>query len=437
MITNYRLYMQIEPVLIALLIGSLAGVISGLLPGVGNLFSMLVLAPFISHWPAIDIFICYAALIQVGQFVGSLTAVYTGMPGEASSMPTVIEIKNVPQSRYSEVIAATTIGSLVAATLSISACWMLAQKFDSVAYFFRTELILTLLIIAVVMVCNYSANSKKTSLALLFVGVLIGQVGWSNQFNTSILTFGLIELYQGLPLQIVVFCLFIVPQLYQFKQVNSAIELTGYRFVVPSLNYLKLAWYSVVGFVGGMMPGMSMVFSSQLAYSMSSRSTKDPEERIVASETANNAGAVSQLIPLLVLGLPLDGGEAFTLVLMEMRGFLASPSTAAQYFILAAPALLLASFIGLVVAWPLTAKILKLLNFKIIWFRIIISLVFLSYIFWQAHLDRNLAYIIYCMILLSVAGYLLRYKDTAVLIFGFFISDKLFDNSFRIIDLYF
>jgi TctA family transporter len=170
---------------------------------------------------------------------------------------------------------------------------------------------------------------------------------------------------------------------------------------------------------------------------MSSRTTKDPVDRIVASETANNAGAVSQLIPLLVLGLPLDGGEAFTLTLMEMRGFLASPTTAAQYFMLSAPMLIMAAFIGLVVAWPMANKILKLLNLKIIWFRIIIILMFLSYIFWQAHLDRNLAYIVYCTILLLVVGYLLRFKDTAVLIFGFFISDKLFDNSFRIINLYF
>lgn len=429
--------MPIDPTLISLLIGVIAGVISGLLPGIGNLFSMLMLAPFISQWSALNIFICYATLIQVGQFVGSLTAVYTGMPGEASSMPTVTEIKNVPQSRYNEVIAATTIGSWIAATLSIVACWLLAQQFDSVAYFFRTELIFTLLIVAIIMVCNYSNNSKWTSIGLLLIGIMLGQIGWSNQFNTSILTFGITELYQGLPLQIVVFCLFIVPQLYQFQQVKSIAESIEYRLVIPSLNYLKLVWYSVVGFVGGMMPGMSMVFSSQLAYSISSRTTKDPVERIVASETANNAGAVSQLIPLLVLALPLDGGEAFTLALMEMRGFLASPATAAQYFILSAPVLLLACFIGLVVAWPLANKILKLLNLKIIWFRIIISLMFLSYIVWQAHLDRNLAYIVYCTVLLSVVGYLLRFKDTAILIFGFFISDKLFDNSFRIIDLYF
>jgi putative tricarboxylic transport membrane protein len=359
------------------------------------------------------------------------------MPGEASSMPTVTEIKNVPQSRYNEVIAATTIGSWIAATLSIMACWLLAQQFDSVAYFFRTELIFALLIIAIVMICNYSNNSKWTSIGLLMIGIAFGQIGWSNQFSTSILTFGITELYQGLSSQVVIFCLFIIPQLYQFRQVKSIRESVEYRLVIPSLNYLKLVWYSIVGFVGGLMPGLSTVFSSQLAYADASRKTKDPVERIVASETANNAGAVSQLIPLLVLALPVDVGEAFTLSLMEMRGFLASPSAASQYFMLSAPVLLLASFIGLVVAWPLANKILKLLNLKIIWFRIIISLMFLTYIIWQAHLDRNLAYIVYSIILLLMLGYLLRFKDTAILIFGFFISDKLFDNSFRMFNLYF
>ena len=428
--------MPIDFHLTALIVGVTAGIISGLLPGVGNVFSVLVLAPFIGKWPIIDIFICYAVLVQVGQFIGSLTTVYTGLPGEASSIPTVTEIKNVSPDRYGEVIAATTIGSWVAATLSILACWAVSSYFSNVAYFFRTELITALLLIAVVLICKYSNNSIKTSILLLLMGVLAGQVGWSNQFSTSILTFGIIDLYQGIPIQLVVFCLFIIPQLFQFKQV-SIINKVQYQIVIPSLNYLKIVWYSILGFVGGFMPGLSTVFSSQLAYSVACKTTKDPVERITASETANNAGAISQMLPLLILGLPIDAGESMALVLMEMRGFLASPVAASTYFIMAAPALLLASFIGLVTAWPLANQTLKLLNLKLIWFRIGVTAVFLTYILWQAYLDSNLAYIVYCMLLLSAAGYILRFKDTAVLIFGFFISDKLFDNSFRMFNLYF
>ena len=87
------------------------------------------------------------------------------------------------------------------------------------------------------------------------------------------------------------------------------------------LNPLALAGSTIIGFFGGLIPGLTTVFSSTAAYNASMLFTKDPVKRIVVSETANNAGAFSMLLPLLIFGVPLIGSEAILLFLMEQKGF--------------------------------------------------------------------------------------------------------------------
>jgi putative tricarboxylic transport membrane protein len=82
--------------LIAVLVGSTIGMIAGLLPGLGILASSLIAFPFISGWTPINVFLFYASLTQISQFCGSVTTIYTGVAGEASSMPTVNELKRLP-----------------------------------------------------------------------------------------------------------------------------------------------------------------------------------------------------------------------------------------------------------------------------------------------------------------------------------------------------
>ena len=428
--------MQIDLHLLALLVGAIAGTVGGLMPGFGNLMTMIVLLPFISTWSALDVIICYAVMIQLSQFVGSITSIYTGVPGEASSMPAVIEAKKLTSAEdFNYVISGTAFGSAFASIIAILFCIAALPYLQNVAWFYRTEFIIALLTAAAALVCATGGNKIITSLTLLFAGLVMGSIGWNTSMNASILTFGITELFQGIPSEVVVICLFALPQLLQFVA-RPSVTLHKLSLTFPKMKFANLSLYSILGMIGGLVPGLTTVLSSQFAYAVVSRRTQDPKERIFASETANNAGAITQLIPLLVLGLPLVASEAMALNLMEIKGFVPTPIAAATMFMEIVPGLLFATAAGVVFAWPLATKILLFLKMNNHSNRIIILSFLVLITLWQAHIDMQLFFMLSCMIALFPFGLALRKFDTTPLIFGFLISSRMWELSFRLIDLY-
>ena len=127
------------------------------------------------------------------------------------------------------------------------------------------------------------------------------------------------HLYAGLPMPVVLICLFAIPQMMHHwdTEINKSINKTYELGRLYILNPVALFGSTLIGFFGGLIPGLTTVFSSTAAYNASMLFTKDPVKRIVVSETANNAGAFSMLLPLLIFGVPLIGSEAILLFLMR------------------------------------------------------------------------------------------------------------------------
>ena len=203
-----------------------------------------------------------------------------------------------------------------------------------------------------------------------------------------------------------------------------------------NFNFLTSSWYSLVGFVGGLAPGLTTTMSSQLAWVDAKKRNKPPVERIVASETANNAGAFSQLLPLLLLGIPLVGSEALVLGLMEGKGFRLDTTTFRGSFIIVSVALVFINMIGLCLAWPLAKHIIKLfqLNLKLMYTIILIG--FIAVIGWVGFLSYQTMYFILVAVCLLPLGYMLRKLDTMPLIFAFLVHDRMIDAGNRLISLY-
>ena len=73
-----------------ILFGSLLGLLSGLIPGIGNFILLLVATPILLTMSPIDILITYIALTSISQYIGSVPATMFGIAGESSSFPAVI-----------------------------------------------------------------------------------------------------------------------------------------------------------------------------------------------------------------------------------------------------------------------------------------------------------------------------------------------------------
>ena len=80
---------------------------------------------------------------------------------------------------------------------------------------------------------------------------------------------------------------------------------------------------SFIGFWCGLIPGVTNILGSYL----SANFVKKDLNKIAAAEAANNSGALSSLLPLIILGIPIVGSEVLIFYLIVTKGFTFSVDT--------------------------------------------------------------------------------------------------------------
>lgn len=423
--------------LVSIIVGLSTGVIGGILPGIGHLLCLILIMPWMISWTPLEMFVCFAIMVQVSQFLGSLTTTFTRVPGELSSMPMLEELKFVPQNRMPEVISSTAIGSMMGMMLAMILCWLLLDLMAYVSYVFRTEVMLILMLSAVAMIFYLSRGKFMIKLILLLLGAGLGLVGYNQNLEVNILTFGNTSLMAGIPTPVVLVCLFAIPQLYQIKELSMIWKPNHLRLAVPWSSIKCMPISAVIGFFAGMMPGLATIFSSQVAYNWAKSREQDPVTRITAAETANNAGAIGQMIPMLVLGLPILSSEALVLSLMESKGFQAGLFSATNTMWQTLGPLLVTSVIAAALAWPLALLTIRILSVNISVLRTAAITFLIAVIFYQAYQNLQLMFTFWCFVGLLALGWMIKKHDTMLLIFVFFISERLLDHAVRFSTLYF
>ena len=420
------------------LIGILSGLISGCIPGIGNFATLIIIFPYLINLEPLQILILYVALTTISQYIGSIPAITFGIPGESSSVPAVIESRNLktPEQVY-QAIVGSAIGSTFGGLVVLALTWMLLDWLIYSVHFFNTAIQFSLycsMLIAIVFI--FRENKYWTNVLLILSGLGLGLIGYNKWTQTTYFTYENHLLYQGLPMIVVIIVLLGLPEVMKNYSTKLTYKNTKYSKSSINVNYIKTSWYSVIGFFGGLTPGLTTTMSSQLAWIYSKTTKSTPVERIIASETANNAGAFSQLLPLILLGIPLVGSEALVLGLLEGKGFRLDTTTFKDIFIIISFALIFINIIGLCLAWPFAKHIIKLFQLNIQRMYTIIMFGFAGVILWVGYLNYQVLYYVLVAICLLPIAYLIRKLDTMPLIFAFLIHDRIIDTGYRVISLY-
>ena len=420
------------------LVGVGLGLISGLIPGVGNFVLMLLVWPFLSVFGIVELLIMYASMAAISQYIGSIPAIVYGIPGESSSYPAVAESRNLTSiSQVSQAISGSAFGSVVGSLTVVGLCYAFVEYTDLIKYFYSTKILVGLLLLVTMVMIVTVNNRWWINFLLILSGIGLGMIGYNSYLNINFATFGNMHLYAGLPMPVVLICLFAIPQMLHHwdteitKSINKTYEL-GRLYI---LNPVALLGSTLIGFFGGLIPGLTTVFSSTAAYNASMLFTKDPVKRIVVSETANNAGAFSMLLPLLIFGVPLIGSEAILLFLMEQKGFNLVQFKFSDFLPELALGLVVVNAVGFMMAWPLSKMVPSFYRFNI---KIIISLLIIALFFvtlYTGYMNYSMAYYFVCFVILAPIGVLLRNVDTLPLVFAFIIHNKLVDGLFRLYQL--
>ena len=414
--------------LFAIILGIFAGTFAGLLPGVGATVSVLILFPILLTFDPINIIVCFVSLYSMTQYVGSVPALLLGVPGEASSLPAVIEGQKLKQqNKISDAIAYTAIGSLLGSVIVVTLTLASGPLIEEIAKIYRTPVQTVLIFLVLTMMFFYKENKKIINLALMLLGYLLGMVGIHGDLNREFLTFGNVNLYGGLPMFPVILSLFVFPLF--LKTIKTPVrDITPFQikisyFVTFFQHSLSSLRGTLLGFIGGFCPGMTHAFSSQLAYVTEKAVSKDSLKSVVSSETANNAGAFSAILPLIVLGIPISSSEALLLAILETKSFAFSLNEFLPILQKSALALLIVNIVGIVIAWPLAKYLCKifLVDQKKLYAFLFLLLVILNYYIGTFYYSQYY----YMMVLLCLLplGYMLRKVNTMPLIFCFIIAN--------------
>jgi putative tricarboxylic transport membrane protein len=260
---------------------------------------------------------------------------------------------------------------------------------------------------------------------------VLAKIGFNNTTFETWGTFGIDYLTLGIPFSAVMICLYILPELLKFRDVEIGEQKKINKFGYDPSTITSTGIGSFVGFWCGLIPGVTNILGSYL----SANFFKKDLNKIAASEAANNSGALSSLLPLIILGIPIVGSEVLIFYLIVTKGFIFSVDTMSYftdilYFI---PIVLI---ICVVLSWgcfnilgqlaQLYKKHKNTLIICIVSFICIISI----------NIYPVQEWLIICLLVLGLIGYALRKFDTFPILYGYFLTDLFWDNLMRVMVIY-
>jgi putative tricarboxylic transport membrane protein len=313
------------------LIGLIHGIVVGLLPGLGITSTLVMASFFLYNFDPVWIILYYICVITACQYFGTITSIYTGIPGEISSVPSSTESAGFKSNtRRQRVVNQSTIYSAVGFVVSLIlfiTSWYLV---DNIAKSLTVTVQLLLLSMAIVVTVFSRINSRIINLLLIVLGLFVGSIGYSQFWQININTFDLIILETGLPWQGIILGLAFGELLNSKNNSISTNDRQVRSIWHNTRRYFNYLWPhgiigSIIGFMLGLIPGLSYILSSNVSYSVSKWVSLRPRigdiKSVVASESANNAGITAMLFPLFAWGLPITASESLIYNLVSANTF--------------------------------------------------------------------------------------------------------------------
>ena len=317
-------------VMVALLIGSVGGVIIGAIPGVGPAVAIAILLPATFSFEPIVGLTMLLGIYGSSMYGGSLPAILINTPGTAVNALTTYD--GHPMTKRGEALRALGLAygaSFFSGILSIVALILFSPLLAKIAPHFGSREIFLAALMGIVLVVIAHRGQTFAAGSLAAFGIFIGTVGLEPVKYTQRFTYGFDFLSSGFDMIVVVLGLFALSQAFLLlSQPDHAPEghsVNGNMFksMLRVLGFKRIASVgSSFGVIMGMIPGVGEFTAQFLSYTYAQKTSKTPEkfgngsdEGLVAAESANNAVPAAAMIPLLALGIP---GEALTAMMLTV-----------------------------------------------------------------------------------------------------------------------
>jgi putative tricarboxylic transport membrane protein len=321
-------------------VGCMIGTLIGVLPGIGPIATIAMLLPITFGVPPAGALIMLAGIYYGAQYGGSTTAILVNIPGEATSVVTVLDGHQMArQGRAGSALAIAALGSFFAGSVATLAIAAIGAPMAKLALAFGPKEYFSLMVMGLVFAIVLARGSLSKAILMVLTGLLLSTVGADLNTGQERLTFGLPELSDGLDFAPMAMGLF------GFAEILNNIANPEARDVVK--NKIGRLWPTAqdfkdsaapilrgtfIGGILGILPGNGAVLGPFASYTIEKKLAKDPSrfgkgaiEGVAGPEAANNAGAQTAFIPLLTMGIPPNAVMALMVGAMTIHGIVPGP----------------------------------------------------------------------------------------------------------------
>ncbi|MGE0332904.1 MAG: tripartite tricarboxylate transporter permease [Ramlibacter sp.] len=324
-------------------LGCLLGTLVGVLPGIGPVATIAMLLPATYALPPVAALIMLAGIYYGSQYGGSTTAILVNLPGESSSVVTVIDgYQMARQGRAGPALAAAGLGSFFAGCVGTLILAAFAPPLTELAFKFGPAEYFSLMVLGLIGAVVLASGSLLKAVGMIVLGLLLGLIGTDVNSGVARYSFDIPELTDGIGFIVIAMGVFgygeIIMNLSKPAEEREvfAAKVEGpfptaadFKNIIPAV--LR---GTALGSSLGILPGGGALLSAFAAYTIEKKTKLKPGEvpfgkgnirGVAAPEAANNAGAQTSFIPLLTLGIPPNAVMALMVGAMTIHNIQPGP----------------------------------------------------------------------------------------------------------------
>ncbi|MDO9404759.1 MAG: tripartite tricarboxylate transporter permease [Polaromonas sp.] len=428
-------------------IGCVLGTLIGVLPGVGPVATIAMLLPATYALPPVSALIMLAGIYYGASYGGSTTAILVNLPGESSSVVTVIDgYQMARKGRAGPALAAAGIGSFFAGSVATLVIAAFAPPLTELAFKFGPAEYFALMVLGLIGAVVLASGSLLKAIGMIVMGLLLGLIGTDVNSGVARFSFDIPELTDGIGFVVIAMGVFGYGEIIaNLAQPESEREVFSAK--VSNLYPSKQDWKDMtpailrgtaLGSALGILPGGGALLSAFAAYTIEKKIKLRQGEvpfgqgnirGVAGPESANNAGAQTSFIPLLTLGIPPNAVMALMVGAMTIHNIQPGPQVMTSN-----PEL----FWGLIASMWIGNAMLVILNLPLIgiWIKLLTipyRLLFPAIVLFCAigvYTTNNNTWDIWMVAIFGVIGYIFLKLGTepAPLLLGFILGPMMEEN---------
>ncbi|MDP4594784.1 MAG: tripartite tricarboxylate transporter permease [Beijerinckiaceae bacterium] len=333
-----------------LLIGTVIGLVFGVIPGLGGTTAIALLTPITFSMEKFDAIILMAGIMASTPTSGAVTAILINTPGTAPNAATCLDgYPMAKQGKAGLAIGASSMASGIGGLLGIAFLIAVIPITREIVLLFKPPEFFLLAILGLVSVAVSTQDRLLRGLIVGGFGLLISFIGYESVTGEVRYDFGLEYLWDGLKLVPAMIGLFAIAEMINLWAKGGSVVEDPSKQTIDFKQVLAGCWApfqhwgttlrgSAIGTLIGALPGVGGTVAAFLAYTVAIGVSKDPQSfgkgniiGVIAPESANNAKEGGSLVPTLAFGIPGSAEMAVFLGVLVLHGLAPGPTIVIEH----------------------------------------------------------------------------------------------------------